>query len=275
MSVRVYLPPDAVHNRVLKAFYDGCPVEKKLVSVEEYRPSDIAVVFGVRKSRIQLSYPRGHVIEEQRRRRLGVIVLETGYIRRGDGIDNYYAAGFGALNGRANFRNKGMPKDRFKELGVELKPWRDGEHVLLCAQVPWDASVDHVDYLPWLQHTADVLVNVSKRPVVFRAHPMAALQAPAGCRSTSGSLEKDLEKAHAVVSFNSNTGVDALLAGVAPFAFDEGSMVWGVCNRTLDKVNEPWKPEREQWARDLAYAQWTPGEMSQGKTWAHLFRSSH
>src|SRR5690348_14104181 len=123
MSVRVYLPlNDAVHLRVLKAFYDGCPVKKELVSVEEYRPSDIAVVFGVRKSRVPLSYPRGHVIEEQRRRKLGVIVLETGYLKRGDGPDNYYAAGFGGLNGRANFRNHGMPGDRFKSLEIELKP---------------------------------------------------------------------------------------------------------------------------------------------------------
>lgn len=272
MSVRVYLPNDAIHNRVLKAFYDGCPVKKSLVSVEDYRPSDIAVVFGVRKSRVQLSYARGHVIEEQRRRRLGVIILETGYIKRGDGPENYYAAGFGGLNGRANFRNKGMPGDRFKALGVELKPWRDGEHVLLCAQVPWDASVDHVDYLPWLAHTADVLLKVSKRPVVFRAHPMASLPAPNGCRSSSGSLEKDLEGAHAVVSFNSNTGVDAVLNGVPAFAFDEGSMVYGLCNRTLDAINDPRKPEREQWANDLAYAQWLPSELAEGKTWGHLFR---
>jgi hypothetical protein len=272
VSVRIYLPTDAIHNRVLKAFYDGCPAEKKLVSVEEYKPSDIAVVFGIRKSRIQLSYARGHVIEEQRRRKLGVIVLETGYIKRGDGLDNYYAAGFGGLNGRANFRNKGMPDDRFKALGVGLKPYRNGDHVLLCAQVPWDASVDHVDYLPWLEHTAQTLVQLSRRPIVFRAHPMASLPAPDGCRSSSGSLVKDMENAHAVVSFNSNTGVDALLDGVPVFAFDEGSMVWGLCNRSLDYINAPHKPEREQWANDLAYCQWLPSEMAEGKTWRHLFR---
>lgn len=274
MSVRVYLPlNDAVHLRVLKAFYDGCPVKKELVSVEEYRPSDIAVVFGVRKSRIPLSYPRGHVIEEQRRRKLGVIVLETGYLKRGDGPDNYYAAGFGGLNGRANFRNHGMPADRFKALGIELKPWRDGEHVLLCGQVPWDASVDHVEYLPWLARTAEALLSHTNRPVVFRAHPLAPVPAPSGCRSSSGSLEGDLARAHAVVSFNSNTGVDGVLHGVPVFAFDQGSMVWNLANKSFDDMEDLRKPDRKQWANDLAYTQWLPSEMAEGKTWAHLFRS--
>src|SRR5207248_3280586 len=104
-------------------------------------------------------------------------------------------------------------------------------HVLLCGQVPWDASVDHIDYLSWLEHTASELLTLSQRPVVFRAHPMASLPPPPGCRGSFGSLTKDLEKAHALVSFNSNTGVDAFLNGVPAFAFDEGAMTWGLCNR--------------------------------------------
>src|SRR6267154_2676303 len=113
-----------VHDTALLAFYDGCPVEKKLVTDWHYEPSDIAVVFGVYKSKVPISYPRGHIFAEQWVRRLDVIVLETGYINRGDGDFNHYAAGFNGLNGRADFRNAESPRDRAAQLAIVLWPWR-------------------------------------------------------------------------------------------------------------------------------------------------------
>src|SRR5688500_10535810 len=110
--VRVYLSGNPVHDRVAKAFYDGCPGEKELAAVTDYKPSDVAVIFGVFKSKVPVSWPRGAVFRQQRSKNLDVIVLETGYINRGDGETHHYAAGFNGLNGRADFKNKGMPDDR-------------------------------------------------------------------------------------------------------------------------------------------------------------------
>ncbi|HZD13373.1 MAG TPA: hypothetical protein VE177_07645, partial [Candidatus Binatus sp.] len=92
MSVRCYLSGNFVHDRVLTAFYDGCKEEKKLVSGWDYQPSDIAVIFGVYKSKVPISFPRGKVMSEQSKRNLDTIVLETGYLNRGDGETNHYAA---------------------------------------------------------------------------------------------------------------------------------------------------------------------------------------
>src|SRR6185436_15291850 len=108
----VYFSGDPVHDRVLKAFYEGCPVEKKAKSVLEYEPSETAVIFGVYKSKVPRSFARGEIFRQQRENNLDVVVLETGYINRGDGEDHHYAAGFNGLNGRADFKNKGMPDDR-------------------------------------------------------------------------------------------------------------------------------------------------------------------
>src|SRR5690349_13257904 len=172
MSVRVYLGPNENENMVLKAFYDGCPEEKKLVSLKDYEPSDVAVVFGVYKKDIPISYPRGRVLAKQEIRKLNTIVLETGYINRGEGEDKHYAAGLNGLNGRANFRNEGMIGDRSSSL-PSLKPWREsGEHIVLCGQVPWDASVDHTNHVKWLIETAALLQMLTKRPIVFRPHPL-------------------------------------------------------------------------------------------------------
>jgi hypothetical protein len=53
--VRVYLSGNPVHDRVLEAFYEGCPEEKKIIKNWRYEPADIAVVFGIYKSKVPQS----------------------------------------------------------------------------------------------------------------------------------------------------------------------------------------------------------------------------
>ena len=72
--------------------------------------------------------------------------------------------------------------------------------------------------------------------------------------------------------FNSNSGVEALLFGKAVFVADEGSMCWNVANRRIVDIETPQYLNRQQWANNLAYTQWTPDEMKQGLAWRHLFR---
>ena len=273
--VNVYFSGDPVHDRVLKAFYDGCPVEKKAKSVFEYEPSDVAVIFGVHKSKVPKSFPRGEVFRQQRTKNLDVIVLETGYINRGDGENHHYAAGFNGLNGRADFRNRGMSDDRVKKLGVNLKPWRkDGNHVLLCGQVPWDASVEMChDYPGWLEHTAWQIKYQTKREIRFRPHPLADLPPIRGCTHSKVTIQEDLKDCWAVVTYNSNSSVEAVLEGIPAFTFDAGAMAKDVSSQWLQELERPYMPAREAWLNDLAYTQWTPEEMRSGETWRHLFVS--
>jgi hypothetical protein len=277
---RVYLSGDPTHDRVLEAFYEGIEGEKELVRNWDYKPSKVAVVFGVYKSKVPASFPRGEIFQRQRSKNLDVIVLETGYINRGDGENHHYAAGFNGLNGRADFRNTDMPDDRAIKLRksghLRVLNWLDGgENILLCGQVPWDASVENSDHLLWLQATVERLKAYSRRPIVFRPHPKSGV----GLRLISGvqvsfgrPIEYDLEKAHCVVTYNSNAGVDALLRGVPVFAHDIGSMCWAVANKSLLSVDVPNRPDRTQWLNDLCYTQWTLDEMRSGEAWRHLSR---
>jgi hypothetical protein len=281
LQVVVYLSGDPVHDRVLKAFYEGCPLKKEYRQVTDYVPSDIAVIFGVYKSKVPKSFPRGNVFRQQRAKNLDVIVLETGYINRGDGENHHYAAGFNGLNGRADFKNRGMSDDRYIQLASEfpvqtvLKPYcepRETGHILLCGQVPWDASVDHIDYVGWLNQTATRLKEQTRRKIVFRPHPLAKIPPIEGCEYSTVPIWEDMVRATAVVTFNSNSGVEALINGVPVFAFDEGSMVWSICNKDLRRIDFPETPPRQRWLNDLCYAQWTLKEMMEGKAWSHLFR---
>ena len=93
MKVDFFLSGNPVHDRVIKSLYEGCPEEKRLIFDWTYEDPDIAVVFGVYKSKVPISFPRGEVIRRQRQRNKDVIVLETGYVNRGDGENHHYACG--------------------------------------------------------------------------------------------------------------------------------------------------------------------------------------
>jgi hypothetical protein len=123
-----------------------------------------------------------------------------------------------------------------------------------------------------LKDTAAEIKKHTRRRVIFRPHPLGKLPPIEGCDCSSEPLFKELTQAHAVVTFNSNTAVEALLYGVPVFAFDEGSMVWNVCNRELRDLDNPSEPARQKWLNNLCYAQWTLAEMSEGLAWRHLCR---
>lgn len=270
--IRFYRSQYPQENVVIEALYDGCDEPKSIHALDEYEASEVAVVMGVYKKNVPASFKRGNVIARQKESGGRVLVLETGYINRGAGPQNHYALGWDGLNGRADFRNAGSPPDRAEKLGIELKERRYGSEVILCGQVPWDASVDFSDHQSWLRQSAGALLDWGYK-VVFRPHPLAVLPNIPGCSySVGGALVNALHDAHCVVTFNSNSGVEAAIDGVPVIAVDQGAMVWPIANHSLMAVQQPMLPNRQQWLNDIAYAQWTPDEMRSGEAWNHIAR---
>lgn len=279
MLVGIFSPASPeMHVDALRAVAQGCQacsMDHAIFPLEEgYQPCDIAVTFGVGKQRT----PRGQCVEavfNAHQTRGGQhLVIERGFVHR----DRYYMAGWGGLNGRADFCNSRMPSDRWKKLNVAVAPWRStGEHVVLCGQVPWDASVQHTDHIDWCRETAIRLRSLTQRPVIFRPHPMYNEAVPmddTGVRiSSNADLVDDLKNAWAVVTFNSNAGVEATIAGVPAFAFDPGAMGYSIMNQSLDLIEAPKMPRRQQWLNNLAYTQWNLDEIAEGLAWIHLWES--
>jgi len=278
MNVKIFFPTfengNALHAQVLNAFgagietSTGCRVAAG--TVEECIAADIAVVFGVGKKAVPASFDRGKILDTRTALGLNTIVLEMGYIQR----DKYWAAGWNDLNGRADFLNDNMSSDRWKLLNEPLVAYNSGKHLLVCGQVPWDASVQHTDHIQWLSDTVYKLRKVSDRKIIVRPHPLADKATPSfvGSTRSTESLDVDVSNAYAVITFSSNIGVDAILAGKAVFCDDVGSMVYGIANRTLHNINAPKYSSRDQWSNNIAYTQWTLEEMSKGLPWKHLTR---
>lgn len=277
MNIAVYFPSNNIeHQAVLDAFAIGVRntgdnvLPFLLEQFDGRTPGDIAVVFGVGKAAVYYSRLREAVRCGYHKDGKRCVVLEKGYVQR----DEYYAAGWDGLNGRADFMNADAPPDRWDALGCDLSDFQapsDG-YVLLAGQVPWDASVERLNHVLWLQRTAEALRKHTNRLIVYRPHPLSADSVPEvpGTATNGGTLEDAIDGAYAVVTQSSNVGVDAMIVGRSVFAADCGSMVYGIANHDLSQIEQNHFPERHPWANELAYAQWTKEEMAAGHAWQHL-----
>lgn len=192
-----------------------------------------------------------------------VLVAERGYV--GDRF-SWTSLAWNGLNGRGQFPD--APQDggaRYRKHHAPFKPWREGPgYALIVGQVPGDASLQGKDLEPWYREQAKLAIDAGLEPV-FRQHPVAAKkgfrQGPKGLRQDKGPLEDALAGAAVVLTYNSNTGVDALLAGVPVVADNEGSMAWPLASKSLSNLV---RPERAHWAHDLAWKQWLLSEIADG-----------
>lgn len=259
------------HRIAIKSLYHGASQQENcFISYDsEYVDCDIAVTWSIYKEKLPYTITRKVIHDTQIKLNKKIIVIEMGYIHR----DRYYSVGYNSQNGWADFKNINMPPDRWNALDVDLKDFRKGgDHILLCGQVPWDTAVQHVDYKKWCKEIVQQIKQHTDRPIIFRPHPLAheSISEIEGAEtSNKETLKQDLKNCHAVVGFNSNALVEALIEGYPVFACDSGAMTKELSNN-LKEIENPKFFDRQQWANNLAYSQWTLGEMANGATWNHL-----
>ena len=229
-----------------------------------YIKSDAVVLFGYKKNN-NPGKLRKRIIDDHNNPS-STIIIERGFIRRKD----YYSIGIGHFNGRADFKNHNSPRGRWDRLGVVLQPLRgDGEHILLCGQVPWDASVQHIDYHRWVKKTYNILKS-NYNSVIFKPHPLQTKAVNIPTTLLSRKLSDILPECRFSVSFNSNSGVESIIEGVPTVSIDSGSMVYNISSHDILNPMMPTAKRRFEWACNIAYAQWTLNEMKEGLPQKHL-----
>ncbi len=224
--------------------------------------TDVLVVFKNRTSNAQRILVSAYEAAGKR-----VLMLGPGFVRR----DEYYAAGWDGAKGHADYMHQNMPIDRWVQLDTPLEmteqpargPW------IVVGQVPYPGGPD---YVRWMWETVDLMHRrMDQAEVIVRPHPSVASTTPLilGADRSEGALSADLQRARGIITFSSNVGVEAVIAGVPTYAADSESMVYGIAAQIAGATFH-WAESREQWAADLAYAQWTKEEMMMGKAWEHL-----
>jgi len=276
MKIGIFFPDDNdEHIKMLSAFAMGVRnlgYKPLIKSVHDYEPCDIAVIFGVGKKDVPISWPRGKVFAQQKQAGLKTIVIEKGFVKR----DKYYMVGIDGLNNRAYFNNNNCSCDRWDQLLTKIKPMQNlGDDIVIFGQVPSDASVQNVDILEWYTWLVSKIRRITKRNIIFRPHPLAADRTPSifGTHRSIATLQEDLNRAHVVVTYNSNSAVDAVIQGIPSVSFDEGSMAWDVTGHELVNCETPYYVNNitvKQWAANLAYTQWNETEIKTGLPLIHL-----
>lgn len=216
-----------------------------------YHAADLVVLWGVRRS---------DFIQRQRVHGGEVVILERGYV--GDRFKWTSVSFGGRLNGHASFRGPFTDASRWEtHFAPLMKPWRDKPDgdVLIMGQVDGDMSLAGADIHHFYEN-ARGSYEAAGYPVRFRQHPLSRLG-----RGNTGPLEQDLAAARAVVTFNSNSGVDAVLAGIPTVSIDSRSMAWAVTGHDLGLL--PPTPDRTAWAHRLTWCQWSVDEMASGACW--------
>ena len=271
-NVNVFVPTEpADHVKYLHALAKGIPGAKILPIENGYSPCDVAVVFGVGKRQVVSSHARGAIIYDHRfRARKPVVIIERGFVNRAE----YYGVALDGLNGLGYFGNQDSPPDRWEKLKTEIKPWKDGgDYALVCGQVPWDASVQHTDHMQWCVDTYNQIEALGC-PARFRPHPDVRGKVDYGLPEHDTTFEEDCVRARCIVTFSSTAAALAVLEGIPIFALDPGSIAWPIATTELTKefLEKPPMVTREQWAYNLAYAQWTAEEMESGQPWEQLWK---
>lgn len=151
--------------------------------------------------------------------------------------------------------------ERFINTEAVLQPWRSGGgHVLVCPQ----SDVFHgLHGQPdWLARTLEVLARHTDRELRVRRKPRAGSGTPP--------IAEDLAACWAVVTFTSNSAVDAVMAGVPAFCTGPCAAS-AMALEDLALIESPVRPEgRAQWAWNLAANQWTLDEIASGEAWRAL-----
>ena len=202
-----------------------------------------------------------------------VIVLEVGGIQRG----KTWKVGLNGINRDAYFGPSGNDDSRSNSLGLSLKPWRkNGDYILICGQHDKSLQWRNMPSMSkWVMNTIDTIQMLTDMPIYFRPHPRCRLEAiehqyrdvyrqePYKISNTYDDFDLSFKNIHALVSWSSNPGPQAVINGVPVFT-GPSSLAWDVANTGLETIAHPVMPDRRQWLNDYAWTEFTVDEIKQG-----------
>lgn len=166
-----------------------------------------------------------------------------------------------------------------QNLGISLKPWRtDGNHILICLQRNGGWSMRGLSVVDWLnQIILEIRKYSSKRPIVVRAHPgdkkiksILRINHKNVRLSVNEKLVDDLKGAWATIVYNSSPSVASTIEGIPTFLTDplpHHSQSFNVANLSLENLENPKMPSRQEWIERLSMCHWNFDELKSGEAW--------
>ena len=164
---------------------------------------------------------------------------------------------------------------RWKDLGLELKPWREeGDHILLCGQRGIGSTL-MASPMDWHLRVKDQLTT--ERPIKVRAHPKSRLGPDQRfIQRQPATLDEHLVNCWAVVVWSSGAGTKALMDGIPVFYDAPRSFLAGAASKLRGgkiqdgSLDDPNLYDRLPVFERLAWSQWRTSEIVSGEAFVRL-----
>lgn len=198
------------------------------------------------------------------------VVVDMGAIGRSKG---YYYVGPDGLGWLPPHRCNAKRRTR---VGLTVSPRRvrrpSGAPILLAGQIPNDAqhNLDEAALADVLAEYVHEIRRYSKRPILWRPHPLCPNMELPGVDAVSNPLETplndDIERCYAMVTFNSSSAWEALRLGM-PVICDECAVFADLANTSISRISRlVWNADViTQYINRQSYCHWTRDEICAGK----------
>jgi hypothetical protein len=261
------------------------------VYVEGYEPCDVAIMFGSWKTREKGTHNTRNQIATMAKR---FLCIETALLgRHTDRENTHFRIGVnGYLNQDAEWPNfdSQIGNTRLARLGLSWPGWQNAQdgHIVVCLQLPGDASLRGADINDWAWRAITQIRLVTDRAITVRCHPLVSargfeshadlvtqviMQQVPNITFSDGATRAwhdDLQGAWCTVTYTSGLAIDSIVSGVPTVACDPGNFAWPISSHDPREVIDL-KHESDHrvlaWLQQLALCQWTQDEMRSGEAW--------
>lgn len=158
-----------------------------------------------------------------------------------------------------------------------------GKHIVLCCQRDGGWSMGNSSVIQWANNCITELRKHTDMKIIIRGHP-GDKSAPTYLKDNTFAhhknvvvsrwgtpLERDLQKAWAVVNHNSSSVVGPIIMGYHAFVTDpQKSQCAEVANTDFSKILSPDEFDREKWLQRISMFHWKFSELQDGTCWSHM-----
>lgn len=277
MKVAIYVDHGKRSQAIGKAIFEGViankdtPIIRRAATFDGVVDCNIAIFYGLRGNLM-------NVYDAYKKEGRTAILVDLGYWNRAEGgkLSGYHKVTVNNFHPNAYFQKIKHGDNRFKRLGVKIKPRQTSGHSILVAGMSEKAAGVY-NYGPQ-EFEEKIIKNVrgtTVRPIIYRPKPTWLDAKPIKGTIFSPpeqSLDVALSKSALVITHHSNVAIDAILAGVPCRVLGDG------VGKAVSDVNEcfdkefyfPDDEKRQQWLNDISYVQWKVEEIRNGLMWRHL-----
>ena len=157
---------------------------------------------------------------------------------------------------------KNYPDDRFKQWGVQPKPYTRGSKILICPSSPTMTRwITGKTVERWVEDTVAELKQYTDRPIDVRYKPRR--NGTSGPAAALIPFAEQAQDTHCVVTCISLCAVEAQLLGIATIC-DVQSFAADISSTKLSEIENPLQTDTQQWFNNLAYSQFTHSEIENG-----------